>query len=338
MATWTYLTNLSLILQTGQQACYLYANGRNSVQAVVTFEPLDENRKPMEVSSIKWGDQTMLIDYVTTSELGYNGSSGWTYTDNSEQPYNALPLGPSMSAVTDGAPEQTISQSPDSAAKGAGVAAASSEYYAWISCYPDALSTKAIGIRIRTDGGKIYYAALYDQPDQEGRVDQKLSITPLTAINFDRNNTDLDLVKNVAEHTSSPWWYQDNYYFSIDQEAENGHVITRVDYIPGTWMGPSKSFCGGTSTGWIHYQFVWPLGDLPNGTTFPDVDLTLQAINSRGPNVLTLTRLAYWNKDANIAWWSDASFTIYDQFGNKGNFRPTHSDNWDTLDIEAGQW
>jgi hypothetical protein len=153
MATWTYIRDLHVILQTGQQDCYLFANGRNSVQVVVTFTPRDENQAPMNVPSIKWGDQTRLIDYVTASELAYNGSSAWIYTDNSDQPYNALPLAPTMSAVADGAQGQTVTRS--SGCDGEDVAVASSQYYAWVSCYPDAGSTKAIGIKIETDAGKV---------------------------------------------------------------------------------------------------------------------------------------------------------------------------------------
>jgi hypothetical protein len=332
MATWTYLKNLTLVLQTGQQDCMLYANGRNSVQLVVTFEPLDENLQPVQVNDIRWGQKTKLIDYITASEIMYEAPSGWTYTSDPYQWYNAVPLNPTMSAATHEALKRTAAKPPDNDSENGHLQAASSQYHAWVYCYPDAFSSKAIGIKITTDAGKTYYSALYQQPDAEGIVFQKITITPLVAINYDRTNTNLDR-EDTANGSN---WDQDNYYFSINQQSLNGHIIKQVDYVP-TVMGPGKSYCGGRSGGHLHYHFVWPLGDLPDGTTFPDVKLTLQAINSRGPNILTLTRLSYWYPVGN-PWWYDASFTIYDQFGNKGDFQPTHSDDWNTLDVKDGHW
>ncbi|WP_139253325.1 hypothetical protein [Burkholderia ubonensis] len=325
MATWTYIKNLNLILQTGKQDCSLYANGRNAVMVILTFDPLDENKKLIDGPSIKWGNQTKLVDYITVEDLTYGGTSGWVYNNNTPT-YNAIPpsLGGMDTAESHKAPGNsgaTPSGKGGEVVSQAATKLGNSQYSAYILCYPDAGAQKAIGIKITTDGGNTYYSTLNWPSDatKDGSVHQKLTITPLVQVNYDLNNCSTTQVDNVK---TTNYQNQRNYFLQIkDGRFKIQNVDINCPTGPDPWSIISKDKApnwhiiwpydgsGQTQTGWFTGGF---------GFSYSGDDLYYNQM----PNSLCVTR--FWHdKGTNTGYlneYYECRFDIYDQYGNTGHF------------------
>jgi hypothetical protein len=325
MATWTYLKNLTLTLQTGQQDCYLYANGRNAVKVILTFDALDEKEQPMDTPFINWGGQTRLVDYVTVEDLAYDGTSGWVYTTDTPA-YNAIPpgLGSTDAAESPEASEPGNAGPSDKDGKVGGQATTvlgSSQYYVYVLCHPDAGAQKAIGIKITTDGGKVYYSTQNWPSDAmtAGSVHQKLTITPLAQVNYDLTNCTVTQVDKV-KHTD----YQDqrNYFLKI---TDDSFKIQKVDINFMTGPFPWSVISQDQAPNW---HIIWPYNGSGQtqtarfiggfGFSYSGDDLYYNQM----PYSLCVTR--FWHdKGTNTGYLNEyyqCRFDIYDQYGNTGHF------------------
>lgn len=329
MATWTYIKNLRLLLQTGQQSCYLYANGQNSVQVFALFDALDEKEQYMPGPvSVIWGDKdktgAQLIDYITNDVISYNGQTGWVY-ENTTQQFNYLPLGPGSAEKNllpgdvrrDDDLVNTDGHAPPIATSG------STSVSTYLLANTDVGATRQFGIRIVTAAGNVYYSSLYLPADgnKDGSVNQALTITPLPALSYDQTNTSIDW--EVVSNDDS--YYQANYYYEIDQGKLPGFRLTYVQNVGGHVLGPQWFVQGNTNDDASHrkprWSFIWDLGAPPENTYFELVGFNLRNINSRGPNKLTLTVLLAKYKSGDYAYrWYSGSIRIFDQYGNSGDF------------------
>jgi hypothetical protein len=353
MPTWTYIQNLNIDLETSTQAGMLYANGKNTVKFIISFDALDENQNVMKLDAapVVWGQAKpngpkgglQLIDYVTVAPLAYHEKpsatdeqSGWAYTDLSLG-YNVAPPPPDAIVAEANEASESVDTKPVSR-QTSNASTASTQLSTYVYCFPN-VSPKGIGIRIITPGNKIYYCSKYIPSDgvSSQTNNSQVTITPLVAINYDNSNT-----KHVyAEVMSSqkdghPHTLQANYYFSI---ASPAYWIKDIAYGKGFQdFGPD--YFGRFSvpnTNQDTWYFIWMMGDPPEDTTVDYPGVTLKSINSQGPRVLTCT--TYWmTQGYNGSKWSDefVTFTITDQYGNSGQFSVVAYGDYLYLDIRAG--
>jgi hypothetical protein len=327
MAIWTYLKNLTLTLQTGEQDCYLYANGRNVVKLIFSFDPLDENYQPMDGSSLLlFNFQVALVDYVTVEELTYGGTSGWAYNDDTDTAYNAIPpsLGSMDAAESPGAAGPRNAEPSDRGDKVGGQATTvlgSAQYYVYVHCYPDVGSEKAIGIKIITDGLKVYYSTQNWPSDAttDGSVHQKLTITPVPQVNYDLTNCTVTQVDKV-KHTD----YQDqrNYFLKI---TDGRFKIQNVDISCASGPNPWSIISKKKAPNW---HIVWPYdgsGQTQTGSFTGGFGFSYSGDDlyyNQMPYSLCVTR--FWHdKGTNTEYlneYEDCRFDIYDQYGNTGHF------------------
>jgi hypothetical protein len=281
MTTWTNVSKLEVIIETGQTRCNIYGNSRNMIGVVVSIQPTDEQGKPVHVDPYVLFNSTQLIDYVDETTFHYQGSSDWCYTDKPNE-FNTIPGVTRAAALQmkDGIPQVKF----------------------YVYCYDDArVRTKTIGVQVRTSSGNLIKSS------QNGTYHSSVQLAALTPISYNSQNTRLER----EDTATGSYWNQDNYYFTISTEGLN---IIRAD-ISGAPSGPEiwSIISKDQRPNW---HFIWKFGPKNTATAF-DIPLTY---NQR-PHAVCLTRLYrgdYNSEYQNL--YFETRFTVYDQYGNGGLF------------------
>lgn len=201
MPTWTSVSQLSVILASGDPRSNIYANGRNRIGVTISIQPTDENGNPVQVDPGHLADQVWLIDYVDESTLNWNGDSGWSYT-NMANPFTAIPGGfgeATATTVDDGGiPQVTL----------------------YVYCSPG-VNAKAIGVRVKTDSGDTISSSLNGTWHSKVMLNPKAGVTyRLGDINWDDAQTTTRYESDTKYVTTDAW----NYYLSL--KAEDNNFVT----------------------------------------------------------------------------------------------------------------
>lgn len=84
MGTWTAVSKLSVVLETGEQSCAIAEDSREHIGVVISIQPTDDDGNTFAVSASELLSSVKLIDYVTESEIPKDQAtetSNWYWKD-----------------------------------------------------------------------------------------------------------------------------------------------------------------------------------------------------------------------------------------------------------------
>ncbi|MER7702563.1 hypothetical protein ABTX81_06670 [Kitasatospora sp. NPDC097605] len=327
MPTWTSVSSLSVVLESGGKNCDIYANGRNRIAVTVNIEPTDENADPIEVDPKYLFSRIWLIDYVTQAKLAWNWGSDWSYTES-----------PGKFAATPGSSGE---HSEVSATEG-GI----QQVTFYVYCGSGVSNAKSIGVLVKTESDDTVTSSL------NGTYNDSVTLNPLTAVAYRKGDVTWDYARTTTvdggnkQYVTTDAW---NYYLSL-KSSQNYFVTFSVsnysnqDGFEGFFSGhipaddDRSNFYGG---------YVWPqephdsvyydpydghsLGevvDFPDGNlwcdyariydrSYPERYLCFTWVHSTtGGNGWHIPNgpMTNWH-----AWWTP-EIVAYDRYGNSGKF------------------
>ncbi|SDS73787.1 hypothetical protein SAMN05216371_0514 [Streptomyces sp. TLI_053] len=204
MPIWTNVSKLSVVLESGEQSCDVYANGQNMIGVTIDITPVDEHGKSIEVDPKDLVANLWLVDYVDGTKLNWRGSTGWGYTDVAND----------FVAVPGRSGERPGTSTADQGAQ---------QVKFYVYCQPGA-NPKSIGVRVVTDAGNTVTSS------QDGSFHSKVALTPRAAVtymlgditwNYSRATTQFG--DDTTDVTTDAW----NYYLSLNVPG-NYFVTFRV--------------------------------------------------------------------------------------------------------------
>ncbi|MFF7456481.1 hypothetical protein [Kitasatospora sp. NPDC008115] len=216
MSTWTGVSKLSVVIESGYQTCDIYANGQNRIAVTVSVQPTDEKGGITAVDPGHLLSRLWLIDYVDQSTLSWKSGSAWSYTDSANR-YTAIPGGAGEKAEASSA-ERGIQQ-----------------VTFYVYCGSGVVNAKSIGVLVKTDSGDTFTSSL------NGTFSDKIVLTPLSATVHRRGDVSWEYARTttalggVTEWVTTDAW---NYYLSLNS-GENHFVTFKVwnCFSQDGWVG-----------------------------------------------------------------------------------------------------
>ncbi|RHZ70736.1 hypothetical protein CDV55_107810 [Aspergillus turcosus] len=294
----------------------LFANGKMQVPVIVSIEAINPANNAVYKLSAAQLATIKLVDYYNpTSHL----STPWTYSAVENEFHHVLPA-----IASAGSESETPQTRVDYQKK-----------TWWVST--SRVEHKNIGASIQAPKG------IYHTGGGSGHSDSHVTITGIAAIHYNMSN-----VQFVREDTkngnviSGPFKFdQDNYYLSSTK-----YRFQKVD-VRGQFFNPTNDppiercylrvsrVKSGTEQSHLHY--LWPMGSQQTkqaGNKNARADIT---INQR-QGALCLTRFTLEGKGRlypDGGGWYTNQFTIYDQYGNSGNFQAGHDGSSNLITMSA---
>ncbi|KAF7182452.1 hypothetical protein CNMCM7691_002022 [Aspergillus felis] len=297
----------------------LFANGQMQVPVFVSIQALNPATGAGHTLSAAELDTIKLVDYFSpTTQL----SAPWTYSGQENEFHHVLPNTASHETP------QTDGSNPT---------AAYQKKTWWVSS--SRVEHKNIGASIRAPDGTVYHTG----GGGPNRLDSHVTITGINPIHYNMSNVQFNRedTKNGRTTHSNFAFDQDNYYFS-----SKVHRFQKVQ-VKGSFFNypsdPPSERCylrvsrvkSGTEQSHLHY--LWPMGSQQTkqaGNKNARADIT---INQR-LGALCFTRFTLEGKGRlypDGGGWYTNQFTIYDQYGNWGNFQAGHDSSSNLITMSA---
>ncbi|MFB7469375.1 hypothetical protein [Kitasatospora sp. NPDC056184] len=196
MPTWTSVSRLSVVLDSGGERGTVYANGRNRIGVTISVEPTDEDGHALDVDPQHLLSRLWLIDYADESALGWNGSTGWSYTDAPNR-FTAAPAG----APSDDGGGRKIT------------------FYVY--CGPAAVDPKSIGVRVRTDSGDTFTSSL------NGAYHDRVTLEPRAAVTYRKGDVAWEYARTATqEGDNTKYVTTDAWNYRLSLKSADNHFVT----------------------------------------------------------------------------------------------------------------
>jgi hypothetical protein len=333
----------------------LYANGLMQIPVVVTVGASyqDQDSQPYELTD---SDLERIELYALDDQHhALSGEGSWTVSDARNPLFgNSLEI---QVSGKDDAPKETTPARAE--VLGAADPALRSKVF-WLST--TAVETKSFGARVKQPDNTVVTTRFSPYNASVKITGLAPIVYAMDSVNFSREDTangTFNYYSQASEdenwHVSGATWDQDNYYVT---SKVHPFVAADVSGQDSTGYGEGHppdwrlSNCYGyysAGRGTMRLSYIWGL----DGRTTTTAGLYKRAaisdagqvraadafvnmtVNQR-TNAVCLTRLAFDAPDA--IWgedWSaqDTTFTVYDQYGNKGTFKAGYSDNHNLVAI-----
>ncbi|MFF2658341.1 hypothetical protein ACFVUH_13345 [Kitasatospora sp. NPDC058032] len=212
MPTWTGVSTLSVVLESGYQNCDIYANGQNRIAVTVSIQPTDEDAEVIWVDPGHLLSRMWLIDYVDESTLSWKSGSSWSYTDSANQ-FTAIP----GSTDSDSAPDSVSEERAVVSTTENGI----QQITFYVYCGSGVANPKSIGVLVRTDTDDSVTSSL------NGTFHDKVTLKPRSAVVYRRGDVSWEYARTTTKYggntkyvTTDAW----NYYLSLD--SRDNHFVT----------------------------------------------------------------------------------------------------------------
>jgi hypothetical protein len=325
-AKWDDVSDLDIAIQgVVGDTCTIYQNSMNMASLIITVQPVDKNHSAVDVDKDHLAANLWLVDYDDpTTKLVWKGTRDWSYTDIKTQ-FTELPPVP---AAGGGQPTS--------------LAGTPIHLYVYCCPYQGVLSSKKIGVLIKTDSGKSVYSS------HDGKFRKFAQIKGIEAVTYTRS--DVDWASETPE-----MWFKDsstavNFYLSCKNEKKlpfvtfsmkDGEYSAQSGYDgfigARMWSGNGaeyKSYCGAFVWYREPHEETW--GQVIN---FPEGHGNYQnwvkAYDKRSEYDRTRSLCVTWvynNHGGDGCWrpgvgpivscwtWYRPCITAFDKYGNHGKF------------------
>ncbi|GIJ89541.1 hypothetical protein Asppvi_008483 [Aspergillus pseudoviridinutans] len=300
----------------------LFANGQMQVPVFVSIQALKPNTTENYTLSAAELNTIKLVDYFSpTTQL----SAPWTYSGQENEFHHVLPSTASNeSPQTDGS-NQT---------------AAFQKKTWWVST--SKVEHKNIGASIRAPDGTVYHTG----GGGPNRLDSHVTITGINPVHYNMSNVQFDRedTKNGRTINGNFLFDQDNYYFSskvhrFQKVQIRGHFFNPANDPPieRCYLRVSRYKGNPFNSEQSHLHYLWLMGSQQTkqaGNKNARADIT---INQR-QGALCFTRFTLEGMGRlypDGGGWFTNQFTIYDQYGNWGNFEAGHDGSSNLITMSA---
>ncbi|KAF7177668.1 hypothetical protein CNMCM7691_006029 [Aspergillus felis] len=205
----------------------------------------------------------------------------------------------------------------------------------WVSS--SRVEHKNIGASIQAPDKTIYHTG----GGGPGGFDSHVTVTGIASIHYNMGNVKFDREDTKAGPTTSPThsFDQDNYYLSstkypFKKVEVRGRFFNPADDPPIERCYLRVSSGSPYQSTMLHY--LWPIGSQQTRQAGSKRALATITINQRqGALCFTRFALAGLSLYPDNGGWYTNQFTIYDQYGNWGNFQAGKEDNYRRITMSA---
>jgi hypothetical protein len=298
----------------------LFANGQMQVPVFVSIAAINPATGAGHMLSAAQLNTIKLVDYFSpTTQL----SAPWTYSGQENEFHHVLP-----SAASTETPQTDMSNQTTALQKKTW----------WVST--SRVEHKNIGASIQAPNGTVYHTG----GRGPGDFDSHVTITGIAPLHYNMSNVQFDRedTKDGKTTNANFGFDQDNYYLSSKvhrfQKVEvRGHFFNPANDPPSERCYLRVSRVKGGILEESHLHYLWPMGSQQTrqaGNRNARADIT---INQRQGALcftrFTLVGIGRLYPD-NGGWFTN-QFTIYDQYGNWGNFQAGHDSSSNLITMSA---
>ncbi|KAF4228708.1 hypothetical protein CNMCM8980_006551 [Aspergillus fumigatiaffinis] len=297
----------------------LFANGRMQVPVIVSIEAINPATGTIHKLSEEQLNTIELVDYdYPTMQL----PTDWAYSDEENEFNHVLP------AIASTETPQAEVSNPN---------ANPQKKTWWVLTWK--VERKNIGARIKTLNGTVHHTG-----GGIGHSDSHVTIIGQSPIHYDMSNVRFDREDRIIVYIGSYMCEQYNFYLSSARHRFQNVEVTKGSFFdPATDPPIDRCYLRVSSPPHPRFQqfsflhYLWPMGPQQTRQVGNKNAHTNITINQR-PGALCFTSFSLTGRPplyGDSAGWYEKHFKVYDEYGNWGHFKASHSNGFVDITVSA---